>query len=257
MNKDVAEIRKDIVRMAHYSHASHIGSALSVVDILYVLYSKITDITSSNLASLDRDKVILSKGHASIALYSVLAHKGLLDKESLNKYYIDGGCLPGHLDKDSCVGVDCSAGSLGHGLPIAIGMALANPKRKVFVIMGDGETNEGSVWEGLMYAGKHPLPNLTIIIDCNNLQGFDYADNIVDYSRLPQTLTNFGLHTREVDGHHLENLEKVLSESTDKTKAIVAHTIKGKGVSFMENELKWHYKSPNDEELAIALAELK
>ena len=242
--------------MAHYSHASHIGSALSVVDLLYVIYTRIADINKDNLYDINRDKVILSKGHASIALYTTLAELGLIEKEYLNKYYIDDGILPGHLDKDSCPGIDCSAGSLGHGLPVGIGMAIANPNKKVFVLMGDGETQEGSVWESIIFAGKHCLPNLTIIIDNNNLQGFGTSDEVADYSKLSETLNNFGLDCVEIDGHNIEQIETELSRKTTKTRAIVAHTIKGKGVSFMENELKWHYKSPNDEELEIALKEL-
>lgn len=256
MDKNLSEIKSNIVKMAHYSRASHVGSALSVVDLLYVIYTRFVDINKDNLNDINRDKVILSKGHASIALYSILAKMGFMDKEKLNHYYVDGGVLPGHLDKDSVAGVDCSAGSLGHGLPIGIGMALANPNKKVFVLMGDGETQEGSVWESIIFAGKHYLPNLTIIIDNNNLQGFGVADEVADYSKLSKTLNNFGLDCVEIDGHNLEQIEKELGKTTTKTKAIVAHTIKGKGVSYMENELKWHYKSPNDEELAIALQEI-
>lgn len=257
MNKKLSEIKKNIVRMAHYSHASHIGSALSVVDLLYVIYTRIADINKDNLCDIKRDKVILSKGHASIALYATLAELGLIEKELLNKYYIDDGILPGHLDKASCPGIDCSAGSLGHGLPVGVGMALANPDKKVFVLMGDGETQEGSVWESIIFAGKHYLPNLTIIIDNNNLQGFGTAEEVADYSKLSETLSNFGLDCVEIDGHNLEQIETELNRKTTKTKAIIAHTIKGKGISYMENELKWHYKSPNDEELEIALKELE
>ena len=256
MTTSLNHIRQNMLKMVHYSHASHIGSALSCVDILYVLYSKIANITKNNIFDLKRDKVILSKGHASIALYAVLSEIGLMDSEILNQYYIDGGVLPGHLDKDTCPVIDCSAGSLGHGLPIGIGMALAYPERHVYVIMGDGETNEGSVWEGIIFAGKHHLPNLTIIIDNNNLQGFGSADEVADYSKLAETLINFGLDCVEINGHNLEQIEKELNRTTTKTKAIVAHTIKGRGVSYMENELKWHYKSPNNQELESALKEL-
>lgn len=257
MDKALCEIKKNIVRMAHYSHASHVGSALSVVDLLYVIYTRLTNISKENLNNIDRDKVILSKGHASIALYSILAEMGFMDKEKLNCYYIDGGVLPGHLDKDSVAGVDCSAGSLGHGLPVGIGMALASPNRKVFVIIGDGETQEGSVWESFIFLGKHSLPNLTIVIDHNNLQGFGTVDEVADYSKLCNTLDNFGLDCVEINGHNLEEIEQALQRKTSKTKIVIAHTIKGHGVSYMENELKWHYKSPNDEELKIALKELE
>ena len=256
MDRDLQEIKSNMLKMAHYSHASHIGAALSVVDILYYIYKNCAEINVENVKSIERDKVILSKGHASIALYTVLAQLGLLDKEKLNQYYIDGGVLPGHLDKDSEAGVDCSAGSLGHGLPIAIGMALAHPQHNIFVVMGDGETQEGSVWESFIYAGKHSLSNLTIVIDNNNLQAFGRADEVADYTKLVDTLNNFGLEACEIDGHNFDEIEKAFARKTAKTKVIIAHTIKGHGVSFMENELKWHYKSPNDEELALALQEV-
>lgn len=256
MNSDLKEIKSNMLKMAHYSHASHIGAALSCVDLLYCIYKNFADITSQNVFSIDRDKVILSKGHASIALYAVLAEFGLLDKEKLKQYYIDGGVLPGHLDKDSEAAVDCSAGSLGHGLPIAIGMALANPKRKVFVIMGDGEIQEGSVWEGIIFAGKNPLKNLTIVIDKNNLQAFGKTTEVANYSSLKSTFNNFGLDAYEIDGHNISEIYSILDKKSEKTKIIIANTIKGHGISFMENQLKWHYKSPNDEELEKALKEV-
>lgn len=249
-------IKKNIVRMAHYSYASHVGSALSVVDILYTIYAKVADININNLKSIHRDKVILSKGHASSALYATFAELGFMEKEKLDQYYIDGGVLPGHLDKDAVDGVDAASGSLGHGLSIGMGMALADKSHNVYVILGDGECNEGSVWEAVMLLGKMKVKNLTLIIDKNNLQGFGVAEEIVDYSKLSDTLNNWGLDAVDIDGHDLKAIEDSLKKPSDKTKAIVAHTIKGHGVSYMENELKWHYKSPNDDELALALKEL-
>lgn len=254
--QELNRIRADIVRMAHYSYASHVGAALSVVDILYVLYTEICDITAENADEEDRDRVILSKGHASTALYAVLAHKGIIPRDALDRYYINGGVLPGHLDCEAVRGVDCSAGSLGHGAPVGLGMAMGRPGRKVYVVMGDGECNEGSVWEAVMLAGKLSLPNLTFIIDNNNLQGFGKADEIVHSENLVQALSAWGLDTYEVDGNDPDALADVLHRPGKGTKAIVAHTIKGKGVSYMENRLEWHYKSPNDEQLKQALSEL-
>lgn len=256
MNDDLVEIRKNILKMAHYSCASHVGSALSCVDILYAIYKTAADITLKNVHSINRDKVILSKGHASIAMYATLSQFSLLNKELLKKYYIDNGLLPGHLDKESCPAIDCSAGSLGHGLPIGVGMALANKDKNVFVIMGDGETQEGSVWESMMFCGKERLTNLTIIIDNNNLQGFCHCNEIVNYTKLVDTLNNFGLDASGVDGHNISELEYALNRKSNRTKVIIAKTIKGKGVSFMENQFIWHYKSPNDEQLDLALKEL-
>lgn len=255
--EELAEIRRKMLHMVHYSHASHIGSALSVVDILYTIYNRVADITTDNVHSTHRDRVILSKGHSSIAMYATLAMKGIIPEDFLEKYYVDGGCLPGHLDKESCAGIDCSAGSLGHGFSIGIGMALAHPDKKVFVIIGDGELNEGSVWEGIIFCGRHKIPNLCMIIDFNNLQAFARADEIANYSRLSATLANFGLEACDVDGHNLDELEAAMRKETASTKAIVAHTTKGKGVSYMEGQFVWHYKSPNDEQLSQALEELQ
>lgn len=256
MDEHIKNIRKNIVKMAHYSKASHIGAALSSVEIVYTLYSKIMNITKDNLESTDRDKFILSKGHACVVLYSTLAEMGLMSKEYLDRYYIDNGVLTGHLDSNSLDGVDCSAGSLGHGLSIGIGMALAKPQFNIYVLMGDGECDEGSVWEAVMLLSQLKLRNLTVIVDENKLQGFGYTKDIINQSDIAKKLEVFGLDVIEVDGHSIEDLEAAFKKKTEKPKAIVAHTIKGKGVSFMENELKWHYKSPNDEELAIALKEI-
>lgn len=256
MNVNINKIKGNILKMANYSFASHVGAALSVVDILYVLYTKVVDIKLYNIKSIDRDKVILSKGHASTALYSVLAECGFLEQDVLNHYYINGGILPGHLDKDTFPCIDCSAGSLGHGASIGIGMALAKPNHKVFVVLGDGECNEGSVWEAFMLAGKMRVPNLTFIIDYNHLQGFGRSDDIINYEHLCKTLNNWGLDACEIDGHNHKSLEHSLLKYSEQTKVIIAHTIKGNGISFMENELKWHYKSPNKEELALGLKEL-
>lgn len=256
MDTRLANIKKNILRMVHYSHSSHVGSALSAIDILYVIYSKVANISKENMACENRDRVILSKGHASAALYSLLAEFGMLDKEYLNQYYIDAGKLPGHLDKTVSPCIDCSSGSLGHGLPIGIGMALANPKNRIFVVMGDGELMEGSVWEGIIFAGKRKIKNLTIVVDSNKLQGCARTDTIADYSKLRETFENFGLDSCRVDGHNLDALESALKAQSSATKAIIADTIKGKGVSYMQDELKWHYKSPNDQELQQGLKDL-
>ena len=249
------EIRKTIVHMAHYSHASHVGAALSVVDILYVLYTKIARITKENVFSLDRDKVILSKGHASTALYSVLAYCGLLDKEKLERYYIDGGELPGHLDKEAVPGVDVSAGSLGHGLSLGVGMALAKPQYKVYVVLGDGECEEGSVWEAVQLAPALKVKNLVCIVDANGWQGFGKTQEI-SAGCLSDKFRAFGWDVAECNGHALLELEKTLKESAAGPKAIIAHTHKGNGVSFMQDQFIWHYKSPNDEQWVQVCAEL-
>ena len=257
MDRIQKEIRKSIVSMAHYSHASHVGSALSVADILYAVYSKAANISKENLQGTARDSVILSKGHASTALYATLAHLGLMDKKLLRSYYINGGKLPGHLDKDAAAGIDVSTGSLGHGLSIGVGMALADAEHNVFVILGDGECNEGSVWEAVMLLGKLKLKNLILIVDKNSLQAFGRTDDIMDDGNLGDRFKSFGLDVQEVDGHDIAQLEAALNHPSDRTKAIIAHTVKGCGVSYMEDSFVWHYKSPNDDELRIAIEELE
>lgn len=256
MDSRLKNIKKNILKMVHYSHSSHVGAALSVVDILYVIYSRAANISKSNIASEDRDRVILSKGHSSAALYSVLAELGILDKGLLDSYYIDGAALPGHLDLTVSPAIDCSAGSLGHGLSIGVGMALARPQNNIFVVTGDGELNEGSVWEAVMFAGRRKIRNLRLIVDANKFQACAPTSDIADYSKLRETLENFGWDARRIDGHNLDEIEASLRRSCDRPMALIADTIKGKGVSYMQGQLKWHYKSPNDEELAIALEEL-
>lgn len=252
----LTDIKKNILRMAHYSYASHVGSALSAADILYVIYGKAANITPQNINSADRDKVILSKGHASTALYSTLAEFNLLPKEYLDRYYIDGGILPGHLDKDSVAGIDASAGSLGHGLSLGLGMALAKPQYKVFVVQGDGETQEGSVWEAATLAAALKVKNLILVIDANNLQGFGTTSDIMPLDTLEAKFKAFGWETYSADGHDLKQLEDLLLKPQNGPKAIIARTVKGHGISYMENQLKWHYKSPNEEELKQAYLEL-
>lgn len=256
MDSALREIRKSIVRMAHYSRASHVGSALSVADMLYVLYSKVADISPENLSSTARDKVILSKGHASTALYATLAHLGLMDKALLDSYYIDGAKLPGHLDMASAPGIDASAGSLGHGLSIGLGMALADREHHIYVVMGDGECNEGSVWEAAMLLGRLRLGNITILVDKNELQGFGRTADVMADENLGERFRAFGLDVQDIDGHDAAQIESALRKKSDRSRAIICHTTKGHGVSYMEGELVWHYRSPDEHQLAIALEEL-
>lgn len=253
-------IRRSVVKAISASNSSHSGTALSVVDILTVLYFKILNIDPTNPNKKDRDKFILSKGHGSIALYSTLAERGFFNKELLNKFYCDNGVLPGHLDKDAVPGIEVSSGSLGHGLSLGVGMAIANRvdrlNSKVYVVCGDGELNEGSMWEAIMFASHQKLIDLTLIVDYNKFQGYGKTNEIVTLEPLKDKFVAFGWEVLEVNGHSFEEIEKALLESRDKPKAIIAHTIKGKGVSYMENEFIWHYKSPNEEQLKKALEEL-
>ena len=254
-------IRKSILQMNSRSFASHSGTALSTVDILVILYFKIMNIDERNSLLKNRDKFILSKGHGSSALYATLAEKGFFDKKLLDGFYIDGGLLPGHLDKEAVPGVEVSSGSLGHALSIGLGMAIANKVDKldnhVYVMCGDGELNEGSVWEAIMFAPHQQLNNLTLIVDYNKLQGYGKTNEVINLEPLNEKLKAFNWDVIEIDGHNFEEIEEALLRKNFKPKVIIAHTIKGKGISFMENEFLWHYKSPNKEELIQALKELK
>lgn len=251
------EIRKTIVKMVHKAKVSHIGAAMSVVDILYTLYFKVAKIDNTN----NRDIIILSKGHASAALYSVLFHKGLLTSEIIENYSIDDGTLPCHIDKEKSPYFEVSTGSLGHGLSLGVGFALAKKMDKnngrVFVICGDGECNEGSVWEGLMFAASNKLNNLVFILDNNKFQGFGATNDVINQENIAQQIASFGFDVLEINGNDLQEILNALTYQSSKPVAIIANTIKGKGVSFMENRLEWHYKSPNDEQLKFALQEIE
>jgi transketolase len=254
-------IRRSVLHMVHYSKSSHVGTCLSMVDILYTLYFKILIIDPLNPHKETRDKFLLSKGHGSAALYATLAERGFYPKHFLDQYYVDGGILPGHLDMEAVPGVEASAGSLGHGLAIGTGMAIANRQTgnpgRIYVLLGDGECNEGSVWEAVMLAATLRLDNLTAIIDYNKIQSFGRTNEVIDQTNMAERWRAFGWTTYEIDGHNLGDIEKSLLAPSQRPKVIIAHTVKGKGVSYMEDKLEWHYKSPNDEQLAQALLELE
>ena len=254
-------IRKNALEMVHKAKASHIGSALSIADILAVLYGKVMHFDPANPISETRDRFILSKGHACVAVYSTLAAVGLIPNEQLQTYGEDFSWLMNHISH-KVPGVEFSTGSLGHGLPFGVGKALAAKSRdsswRTYVLLSDGEMAEGANWEALMFAAHHRLSNLTAIIDYNKLQSLDSVANTLGLEPLVDKLKAFGCSVYEVDGHDHHQLLDVLSAQVDqKPNAVVAHTTKGKGISFMENKVEWHYKNPSDEQLAKALAELE
>lgn len=258
--QQLKNIKKSIIHMTHYSKSSHVGSCLSIVEILYTLYYRILRIDPNQPKMEERDIFILSKGHGSAALYATLAERGYFPKDYLDRYYIDGGLLPGHLDKESVPGIEVSSGSLGHGLSLGIGMAIArrisgNPA-KVYVLLGDGECNEGSVWEAIMLAATLKLENLTAIVDFNKLQSFGRTNEVINQQNMSARWSAFGWDTHDVEGHDVTALEQLLSSPQQGPKAIIAHTIKGKGVSFMADRLEWHYKSPDNEQYNQAVKEL-
>lgn len=257
------EIRKKILKMIFNSRTSHIGSSLSIVDILVVLYFKVLFIDPKKPWSKDRDRLILSKGHACASLYATLALRGFFSEEILGTYCINGGMLPGHSTMHCAPGVEVSTGSLGHGLSMGVGMAMAakndSGKYRIFVILSDGECEEGSVWEAAMFAAHNRLDNLVAIVDYNKLQAFGRTEEVMGLEPLKDKWASFGWGVREINGHNFSEIEKTLSKlpfTKNKPSVIIADTIKGKGISFMENQLAWHYKSPNKKQLEEGLEEL-
>jgi len=262
-NKVLAtRIRVHALKMTHRAKSSHIGGSLSIADLLAVLYSSVLRVDPSRLDWSERDRFILSKGHAAAAAYAVLAERGFFPKEWLGAYYQDGSHLAGHITY-GVPGVEASTGSLGHGLSIGCGMALAGKQAgclyRVFILLSDGECDEGSTWEAVLFAPHHRLDNLVAIVDYNKIQSFGTVKEVLDLEPLANKWQAFGWAVKEIDGHDFEQIEKALLSvpfEPERPSCIIAHTVKGKGVSFMENQLAWHYKPPNDDELRQALTEL-
>lgn len=252
------EIRKTIINVAHNVKCPHVGCCLSCTDILTALYFKKMKLEPWE----KRDIFILSKAHAALALYCALAKRGIIEERLLEGYYRNDGTLPAHLDRFIAKGIEVSTGSLGHGFNIGLGMAYGfkckNDPRQVYVLIGDGETQEGSIWEGAMFAPKLGIDNFTAIIDYNNLQGYGRAREICQFEPLRKKWESFGWMVEEINGHNPQELEKALNMPADgKPKVIIACTVKGKGVSFMEDRLAWHYYLVTDEIKQKALEELK
>ena len=245
----IKNIRLNILKLTHKAKSSHVGSSLSIVEILYILYFKVLK---------KKDRFILSKGHCCAALYATLALKNFFTLRDLNSFAQFGSNFMSHASH-KVKGVEFSTGSLGHGLPYAVGKAVAaksrNKKWEVFVLLSDGELNEGSNWEATLFASHHNLNNLTIIVDYNKLQSLTTVEKTIKIEPLKDKFEAFGCYVSEVNGHDHEELKNSLSETNKKNspKVIIAHTVKGKGVSFMENRVEWHYKSPDKDQLEIAL----
>lgn len=255
-------IRIESLKMVHQAKASHIGSALSIADIVAVLYEDIMKIDPAQPYWPDRDRFILSKGHACVAIYAVLASKGFFPIDNLRDYGADGSVMMNHISH-KVKGVEFSTGSLGHGLPFGVGKALAAKRKgtdwRTFVLMSDGELDEGSNWEAIMFAAHHRLDNLVVIIDYNKLQSLARTNETLSLEPLTEKFAAFGWIVREIDGHDHEKLTDSLARIPwipGKPSVLIAHTVKGKGVSYMENQVLWHYRNPNDDQLAVALAEL-
>lgn len=246
------KIRRHAVEMTHLSGGSHIGSILSVADIIAVLYNDIANVDPKNPKIDTRDRIILSKGHAGAAIYAALAEKGFFDIEMLKTHYQNGSLLSGHVSHKGVPGVEFSTGSLGHGLSIGAGMAYAakldNKNHKVFIILGDGENDEGAIWEAALVANHFKLNNLIAVVDYNKMQSLDFVENTISLNPLDEKWKAFGWNVLSIDGHdHLELREAYLKayENKEKPTIILANTIKGKGISFMENKILWHYRFPH------------
>jgi len=256
------KIRIHSTRMIHAAGSSHLGSNLSMADVMAVLYGRVLNVAPAFVEDVGRDRVVLSKGHAAAGFYAVLAECGFFPMEWLDQFYVNGARLAGHATND-VPGIEVSSGSLGHGLSIACGMALAgkrgNLAYRVFAILSDGECNEGSTWEAAMFAGHHGLSNLVAVVDYNKIQALGYTKDIVDLEPLGGKWKAFGWSVEEIDGHNIEALVSVFERvplETSRPTCIIAHTIKGKGVSFMEDNVLWHYRAPQGEEYINAMKEL-
>ena len=256
MNNKVKEIKRRILQVSHDTHEGHVPSAFSILDILYVLYDEVMNVDPSNPEKEDRDYLIVSKGHSAVGIYAVLEEKGFIPRGELDSFAKFGSILGGHPDRNKVPGVEASTGSLGHGLPMAVGMAMGlgykNNSQRVFCIAGDGELNEGSMWEAVILAGQHACSNLVCIVDYNHS-----LDRSIIWGELVGKFQAFGWDAISIDGHDHEELKKALS-ITDQKKplAIIANTIKGNGCPSMENNPAWHHRSPGDEELAQFIKEL-
>lgn len=257
------QIRRDVLDMIHFSHASHIGAAYSVTDILAVLYSNVLYFDPKNPKMEDRDRLVLSKGHAGSALYAALAEMGFFSRNVLWTYDQDGSVLSGHISHKGVPGVEFSTGSLGHGVCVATGLALAGKIDKkdyhVYAIVGDGECDEGSVWETALFAHQYNLDNYTIIVDRNKMQAMGFCKDVMDTQSMTEKFKAFGWNTLQIDGNDHSQLKKAFMTKfqNHKPTCIIAETIKGKGVSFMENNLTWHYRDPQGEDYEKAKAELE
>ena len=255
--------RVEIVKMVYRAQAGHPGGSLSEIDIISALYANYMRVNSDDPDWEDRDRFILSKGHASPGMYAILAEMGFISKEDLNSYRVLGGVCQGHVDMKWCPGVDFSAGSLGMGLSFGMGCSIAarldGSERNVFVMVGDGEIQEGSIWEAAMAAKHHELGNLKVILDRNRIQNDDFCETQMRMFDIPGKWKSFGWDVMEIDGHNTEEIVKGLDflvNTNDNPAILIAHTIKGKGVSYMEDNPAFHGAAPNDDQFSVAMEEL-
>lgn len=257
-------IRLHVVRMTSAGGSSHVASALSMTDILAVLYGVVLRLNPQDPRWADRDRVILSKGHAGAGMYAALAERGFFPTQTLLSHYRDGSLLSGHVSHKGIPGVELSTGSLGHGLSVAAGMALAckadRRTCRVYTILSDGECDEGSIWEAALFASHHRLEHLVAVVDYNKIQSLDLVANTLALEPFAEKWKAFGWQVVETDGHDHDSLQRALGSvpaEPGKPTVVLAHTTKGKGVSFMENSVLWHYRTARGDEFDAAIAELE
>ncbi len=259
-------IRRHGLEMTHISRGSHIGAIFSVAEVMAVLYTGVMNVNPADPKMPERDRLILSKGHAGASVYAALAERGFFPVEELSTHYANGSRLSGHVSHKGVPGVEFSTGSLGHGLCVAAGMALGGKKDqadwRVFCVMGDGECDEGSVWEAALQAHQYKLDNLITVVDHNRMQSLDFCENTIALEPFTDKWRAFGWNVLQVDGHDVAALQAAFAQAkanrgTGKPTVIIAETTKGKGVSFMENDILWHYRTPQGEEYDAALKELE
>ncbi|MDY4137734.1 MAG: transketolase [Eubacteriales bacterium] len=259
-------IRRHGLEMTHLSRGSHIGAIFSVAEIMAVLYTGVMNVNPADPAMPDRDRLILSKGHAGAAVYAALAERGFFPVEELKTHYANGSRLSGHVSHKGVPGVEFSTGSLGHGLAVGAGMALGAKMDKApwrtYVILGDGECDEGSVWEAALQAHQYGLDNLIAVVDHNRMQSLDFCEKTIALEPFADKWRDFGWQVQVADGHDVTALQAAFARAKSnlgggKPSVIIAETTKGKGVSFMENDILWHYRTPQGEEYDAALKELE
>lgn len=263
LRRRAAELRGKVIEMSHAAQAAHLASSLSCADIVTAAYWHVLDIDPAEPKAPLRDRFILSKGHAAAALYAALAMNGFFPVEELGTYCRDGGRLAEHPPANLLPGVEAATGSLGHGLPIGLGMALSGRIKgesfRVFALLSDGENNEGSVWEAAMFAAAQKLENVCVIVDYNKWQATARSNETLMLAPLADKWTAFGWDVREIDGHDVGALADAMQRvpnGSGKPVALIAHTVKGKGVSFMEDDNNWHYRAPTADEVVKARKEL-
>ena len=263
LKKIAVEVRKGIIEEVYSAQSGHPGGSLSIADILTVLYFNQMNIDEKKPQDSNRDRLVLSKGHAAPALYSVLAQKGYFDKDLLCTFRKIGSNLQGHPDMRKVVGVDMTTGSLGQGLSAAVGMAIASKMDsagcRIYCILGDGEIEEGQIWEAVMAAGKNKLDNLCVVLDNNNLQIDGEIEKVGGMNNITEKFLSFGFNVLNIEGHNMDSIIDAITtgkQTKGKPTIIIAKTIKGKGISFMENKAEWHGKAPSEEQYNKAMEEL-